>query len=268
MTSSATFLHVTDTHLAADGTVFEQDDHKIDIPGIGKDTREAVLDLLFQRLAERLGREGRRLDGVLFSGDAQHRGRPGGHRLLLDLLLKHFGALGVTAGNIVASPGNHDVPRDSPPGSAVRYAEFNGVWRAAGCVVPWLDGIDPNPAKGVDSAHRLLDADRRWVVYPVNTSNWCHAAATLPDPLGAEWEGIPALLAAGDADKEETLRRQLDSLARYDMARVSGAQLEALRTIVEATPSPISGSQIRIAMMHHHLRAPSLREELKPFPDV
>ena len=266
MPVSATFLHVTDTHLAAAGTAFDRDDHKISIPGIAQDSRESVLDLLFSRLAERLAREGRSLDAVIFSGDAQDRGRLGGHQLLLDLLLRHFARLGVTPGNIVATPGNHDVPRGSAPGSADRYAAFNEVWRKAGCVVPWLDGVDGPSGGGVP--HQLVSRDRFWAIYPVNTSNWSHATMTLPEPLASAWSGLPALMAAGDAKKEETFRRQLDGLARYDMARVSGQQLEVLRAIIDATPQPTSGRQLRIAVLHHHLRAPNLREELKPFADV
>jgi 3',5'-cyclic AMP phosphodiesterase CpdA len=266
MSQTATLLHVTDVHVASAGTPFNRDDHKVVIPGIEQDSREGLLGLLFGRLAERLTKGGQRLDGIIFSGDAQDRGRPGGHRLLLDLLLRHFGPLGITANSIVATPGNHDVPRASPPSSVERYEEFNSVWRDAGCVVPWLDGIDPT--SGGTRSHAYVSPDRLWAIYPVNTSNWSHAAVTLPEPLASAWNGLPGLLAAGDADKESVLRGQLDSLARYDMARVSGHQLEVLRGIIDATPQPLIGRQLRIAVLHHHLRAPSLREELKPFADV
>jgi 3',5'-cyclic AMP phosphodiesterase CpdA len=103
MPNSAIFLHLTDTHLALAGTAFPRDDFKIAISGIEQDTREGALDLTLSRLAERLRKDGRRLDGVVFSGDAQDRGRPGGHRILFDLLIKHFGDLGVTAVNILAA---------------------------------------------------------------------------------------------------------------------------------------------------------------------
>lgn len=67
MPSSATFLHLTDAHLAAAGVPFERDDHKVDSPGIEQETRESALELTLSRLAERLERSGRRLDGILFS---------------------------------------------------------------------------------------------------------------------------------------------------------------------------------------------------------
>lgn len=264
MAERATFLHITDPHVSAAGEPFQRDDRKVDIPGIPNGTREDVLTLLFQRLAGRLAAEGRSLDAVLFSGDAQNRGGAGGHELVLQLVTDH---LGIAAEKIVSVPGNHDVPRDAAPGSRQRYESFSRVWRDHGCVVPWLDGIDPSPSSAIDR-HRLVAADRSWAVYPVNTSNWSHVTSVLPEPLQTFWDRIPDMLAPGDAAAAGKLRSQLQALARYDMARVSEPQLEALRTIVATTPKPDRGRQFRIAVMHHHLRSPSLREELKPFADM
>ncbi|MDN7427943.1 metallophosphoesterase [Burkholderia sp. AU45388] len=266
MSSSATFLHLTDTHLALAGVPFVRDDHKITIPAIEGETRESALELLFTRLAERLSRGRQQLDGVLFTGDAQERGQPGGHKIILDLLLHHFEPLGITTANIVAIPGNHDVPRASEPSSAARYDAFIEVWRKAGCVTPWLDGVDASDGEG--GPHRLVSNDGRWAVFPINTSNWSHATQILPEPLASVWAGLPSIAADGNGEMEAKLRLQLDALARYDMARVSGRQLEVLRKIIEETPLPSSGRQVRIALLHHHLRTPSLREELKPFADI
>jgi 3',5'-cyclic AMP phosphodiesterase CpdA len=266
MPDSAIFLHLTDTHLATTGTPFPRDDHKIHVPGIDGDTREAVLDLTLSRLAERLTTEGRTLDGVIFSGDAQDRGKPGGHQILLDLLIKHLGKHGVTAANIVAVPGNHDVPRGSPPGSTERYEAFTNVWRKAGCVTPWLDGIDTGATDG--GPHCLVSPDGLWAFFAVNTCNWSHVALTLPEPLSSAWPGLPTLLAGGDAETEKRLREQLDGLAQYDMARVSSRQLEVLRGSIERASPRTASRQVRIVVLHHHLRAPSLREELKALPDI
>lgn len=266
MSSSATFLHLTDTHLAAAGVPFHRDDHKVKIAGIEQDTRESALDLTFSRLAERLHSARKGLDGVLFSGDAQDRGLPGGHEILLGLLLRHFGSLGVSVENIVAVPGNHDVPRSSAPSCSERYETFMRVWRQAGCVTPWLDGVDRSARDG--GHHELVSSDRLWAVFPINTCNWSHVTQTFPEPLASAWADLPVLAARGDAATEARLREQFDALARYDMARVSGRQLEILREVISATPQPASGRQVRIALLHHHLRAPSLREELKPFADV
>ncbi|WPB79804.1 metallophosphoesterase [Archangium violaceum] len=265
MPSSATFLHLTDVHLASAGVEFARADHKVDVPEIRQDTREEVLDLTLGRLAERLRQEKRVLDGVIFSGDAQDRGRPGGHELLLELLLKHLSVFGVSPANIVAVPGNHDVPRASPPSSPARYELFAKVWRTAGCVTPWLDGLDSKHADG--GAHRLAADDGSWAIFPLNSCNWSHVSITLPEPLASVWANLHELAAVGDKKVAEKLRSQLDGLARYDMARISSAQLEVLRGLIEATHQPRSGRQLRIAVVHHHLRAPSLREELKPFAD-
>jgi Calcineurin-like phosphoesterase len=268
MSGCATFLHITDPHVSAAGVPFDRDDQKVQIPEVPKGTREQVLGLLFRRLAERLDREARSLDGVLFSGDAQSRGEAGGHELVLDLLTEHLGTLGLTTDQIVAVPGNHDVPRESPPSSPERYENFVKIWRDHGCVVPWLDGIDAWPAIADAEKHRLVAPDRSWAIFPINTTNWSHVTSVLPEPLRSHWDAIPETVAAGDPTVAAELRSQLQALARYDMARVSEHQLEALRAIVASTPQPQHGRQLRIAVMHHHLRSPSLREELKPFADM
>lgn len=264
MASVATFLHVTDTHLSSGGTALKRDDAKVDVPRLSQDSREAAVERMFDRLAEQLRDQGRVLDGVIFSGDAQDRGRPGGHQILFDLIIKYFGPVGITPDKIVAVPGNHDVPVGSDPSSAARYEEFTSVWRKAGCITPWLDGVDAKPVKG---AHRLVADDGRWAVYALNSCNWSHTTINLSEPLASVWDGLPAL-ASSDPAKQDEIKRQLNRLRTYDMARVSPEQLESLRSVLAETPKVASGHQVRIAVLHHHLRAPTLREELKPFADV
>lgn len=215
--TSATFLHVTDAHIAYAGTVLERDDRKNPVVGLPAQTRETALRQVFERLAEQLKREGRTLDGVIFSGDAQDRGRQGGHELLLHLLLNYFGPFGITEERIVATPGNHDVDRAYDPGTAERYKDFCATWRDHGCVVPWIDGVD---VAGPAARHSLVDVDGRWAIFPINSSNWCHAAAVLPEPLATVWSRLPQLAAGGNKEIETELQKQLDALARYDMARV------------------------------------------------
>lgn len=268
MTDRATFLHLTDPHVSEAGIAFARDDQKVTIPEIATGSREAVLTLLFRRLAEQLEADRRMLDGVLFSGDAQSRGDPGGHELVFQLLVEHLAPFGVTAANIVSTPGNHDIPQGSAPSSTQRYENFTRVWRDGGCVVPWLDGVDPWPSLLSPERHRLVSADHGWAVFPVNTSNWSHVTSALPAPLADVWDRIPEALAPSDPDMAKKLRSQLQALARYDMARVSEHQLEALRAIIASAPQPDHGRQLRIAIMHHHLRSPNLREELKPFADI
>src|SRR6266853_1656661 len=107
MNKRVAFLHITDSHLSGSGTPFPRDDLKMEVPGITARTREASLELLLSRLAERLKQDHQTLDGVLFSGDAQDRHAPGGHERLIDLLLNYLGPLGITANRIVSVPGNH-----------------------------------------------------------------------------------------------------------------------------------------------------------------
>ena len=268
MAERATFLHLTDAHVSEAGVPHARDDQKVKVPGIPPATREAVLGQLFTRLAEHLDRDGIHLDGVIFSGDAQSRGDPGGHELVLKLVLDHLGRFGISAERIVSTPGNHDVPQGAEPSVAARYENFNKVWRDAGCIVPWLDGVDPYPLKSDFERHRLVAADHSWAIFSINSSNWSHVTSILPKPLSDVWGKIPSAFAPHDADIAKKIARQLADLARYDMARLSERQLEVLRQLMTATPVPAHGRQLRIAVMHHHLRSPSLREELKPFADI
>ncbi|MBJ3785619.1 metallophosphoesterase [Devosia sediminis] len=263
MASSATFLHLTDTHLRAATTELRTRDIKTALPGVTQDTREAAVDRLLAMVAERLESTNQKLDGVLFSGDAQFRGEDGGHAELLAAILKHLAPHGVSRGNIVATPGNHDVPRKSPPSSAIRYKAFLEAWGAEGCVIPWLDGDHESNGR---NPHVLEATDKSWKIVPINSSNWCQTEVSFPDELATIWDRLPVLAAPADDQLQEKLARQLDALRVHDVPRVSPEQLEALRTMLRSDLS--SPRQLRIAMMHHHLRAPSLREELKTFESI
>lgn len=260
--SEPLFLHITDAHITGDGVPLPLDDHKTKIPKINQDTRESALRRLLSRLAERLDGEGRHLDAVIFTGDAAERGNLAGHAALRNIILETLAKVGIVAEKIVATPGNHDVPRGTDPGSAERYASFIAAWRDAGCVTPWLDGIDDE--QSLADRHRLIGPGNTWAIFPINSANWSHTTSLLQSPLKEIWEQIPKLVK--DAERAE-LTRQLEGLIRFDMARVSPEQLEMLRTIINTTPGPTTGEQIRVAAIHHHLRTPSLHEEVKPFAD-
>ena len=264
MTRTGRFLHITDTHLKPGGSQFPIDDRKRDLK-LEEQTREKALNGGLERLAEELGERNQRLDAVIFSGDALSGGKTGGDRLLLDFLLQHLGDHGISPGNIVAVPGNHDVPMGAEPGSDARYTEFLTVWREGGCITPWLDGIDqPKP----DYAnHILLGPDNAWSIIAVNSCNWSHVDA-IPPKLKSMWTSIPTTLAAGNVELETELRAELAKLARYDMARVSPDQLDALRWMLRNLPTATKGKQVRLMALHHHLRAPNHAEEVKPFADI
>lgn len=264
MAQAARFLHITDTHLRPGGSEHKLDDRKVDV-GLEPQTRESALEGGLERLAERLAKADERLDGVIFSGDALDGGIAGGDKLLLELILRHLGPFGITAQQIVAVPGNHDVPRGVAPGSQDRYRQFLAAWRDAGCITPWIDGIDPT--KPHFGNHVLLGPENEWAVVAVNSSNWSHVSA-LPKNLLTRWADIPNALAPTDALLRETLTKELDSLSRYDMARVSPAQLDAVRHMLTHLPKPTRGRQLRVMALHHHLRSPSLAEEVKPFADI
>ncbi|PZQ11846.1 MAG: hypothetical protein DI565_16785 [Ancylobacter novellus] len=266
MPGSATFLHLTDVHFADAGADFVRDDFKVSLSAIGNSTRREALDLALVRLAETLEAGNRTLDGVLFSGDALHKGSPGGQAILRDMLLERLAPVGIRPDNVVVSPGNHDVLRDSRPSSRERYEAFIDAWRGAGCITPWLDGVDEgNPASG---PHCLVADGGGWAVFPINSSNWSQSKTEMPEPLAHHWAGIPALLAGMDPCVAAELAEQLADLARYDVARISPRQMEMVRTLISTTRQPTAGRQVRIAVMHHHLRSPGLGEEFRPFAEV
>jgi 3',5'-cyclic AMP phosphodiesterase CpdA len=276
MATTATFLHVTDTHLKPGG-LSNQEDLKLDVPGIGPVRRIDALRITVRQLAERLKAEDRKLDGVLFSGDAQDKGLPNGHKELREVLREELGGVMSCGARFVATPGNHDVPQGSDPGSEKRYAEFTEIWRDKKnpAVTPWLDDIDgPSIAATNFDEHRFAAPDGSWVIYPLNTCNWSHTQVRLPETVAAAIDKIDQLL-----ESQEDLRKEVaDLIARdirapyekhllYDIARVSPQQLGAMKPLIDDSNQD-RRKPVRIVLMHHHLLAPSIREELRPFGDI
>ncbi len=140
--ASARFLFITDMHLSLKTSPFKRNDLKAKVPAIVHETREELAKQLLEKIAEDLRRNDIPLSGVIFAGDAQLQGLAGGHEQVFDLIMSNFSDRGISPSNIVATPGNHDVVKGSPPTSPERYLPFSEVWRKNGCVVPWLDGID------------------------------------------------------------------------------------------------------------------------------
>ena len=266
MTDTARFLHITDSHLNPAGGDFMRDDRgKVNNLHLEPQSRALAIGATLERFAERLTDKGLGLAGVIFSGDALSAGQAGGDKLLLELILQHLGPVGIDPSRIVAVPGNHDVPRGASPDSAERYADFIRVWRDGQCITPWLDGIDTG--KTDFSKHILVGPANAWALIALNSCNWSHVDAISPE-LAAAWESIPALLAPSDTKLQVAFSKELSKLARYDMARVSPAQMAALRTMLRAVPRAVRGEQLRMMVMHHHLRSPTHAEEVKPFADV
>ncbi|MDX8527754.1 metallophosphoesterase [Mesorhizobium sp. MSK_1335] len=277
MATTATFLHVTDTHLA-DGYSSNQADHKVRIDGIAVTTKIEALGVTAELLAERLKEEKRLLDGILFTGDAQDKAAPNGHAELRRVLAGTLSGVMQPHCRFVATPGNHDVPQGSDPSGELRYAEFKCAWRDTKppAVTPWLDGIDASPiAREAYTDHSLLAPDGTWAVYPINSCNWSHTQVRLPEKVETAFAQLVSKLDNLDAASAPSLRelvtndirKPIEKQLLYDIARVSEDQLAALKPIIRAG----SGTQrppLRIVLLHHHLMAPTLREEIRPFADI
>lgn len=261
MSNPVRLLHITDSHIVLGGGDYQPYDKKLDIP-IDEHSREEVFHLLIKRIAQSMRSRGEALDGVIFSGDALLRGKEGGNRALLDLVRERFD---LAANRILAVPGNHDVPRGSAPGSPERYSDFVSVWRDAGCITPWLDGVDP---AAVDvSRHVLTAEDHSWAVLAVNSCNWSHVDAAVPEALREVWDHLPAA-AVASKEAQDAIKTALHDLLRHDAAHISRAQFERIRDMVERLPKPEHGRQLRMVALHHHLRNPSMRLEFKSTPDL
>lgn len=252
-----TFLHVTDCHLsptAAGDAV----DRKVWVPGMPAPLREEVLRATLKRLVEALKKRGQKLDGVLFSGDGTLRGEPEGQKRLRTLLLEELDQLSVSNATFVASPGNHDIIAGTKPGTQERYKLFTDAWlEPSPVIVPFLDGIDDIDALD-PKRHVLTGDDGAWAVFPINTANWCQ--------LTLRNEEYPGLDRLRDIVKDnDELRKLLDKLSSYDIARVSEDQLEVLRHLITSIGDEAT---LRIAVMHHHTLPVGAREEFKPFADM
>lgn len=92
--------------------------------------------------------------------------------------------------------------------------------------------------------------------------------AAIPEGLKKVWEALPAAVANGNTAMTAEVRAALGKLLDYDMAQVSDAQLRVMRKTVNETPRPESFPQVKLAVLHHHLRSPSLRIEVKPFEAI
>lgn len=120
--------------------------------------------------------------------------------------------------------------------------------------------------------HVLLPQDKLWAIIALNSCNWSQTTALSPE-LGALWDSIPSRLT-----KKTELRKQFDmelqKLKYFDMARVSDEQLTVLRYITKQLDSECDDerrdrdAQLRMLVMHHHLRAPDHTEEVKAFAEV
>ena len=115
--------------------------------------------------------------------------------------------------------------------------------------------------------HYLAGTGQDWLVLPFNSSNWSQGKIKLPAKIADIW---PTLHDIADVDLETKTapRATLDGLLHVDMARISETQLEYARKLLSKAASEDKSRPLQIAVLHHHLHAPGVREELKPFADM
>lgn len=251
-------LHLSDLHL---GNTADEDvigDYKVEaIREADRVKRVGLLRNTLAALATRLRQEDDRLDAVVVTGDVTTQGRAEGLSALGDLL----GALGdrlPDRDRIVVVPGNHDVAWFTESGSTDRYSAFVEHVRDAGYRTPLLDGVDYDGDVAHATADPLLVGDD-FVVAAVNSSD---ASGLLePLPLAAQAE-LDALTASKTIS--EDLLGALRRVRTYDMSRVSGRQMTALATRLEAAGT----GRVRIVALHHQLVPVSQEEEAKAFESM
>lgn len=253
------FLHVTDCHLSS-----TTDYKAIDIKLVGADVRQPLrddtLDETLEAVASELLASGTQLDAIVFSGDGTLQGDPGGQATLRDMLLKHFKKLGIDEGKIVATPGNHDIVSGTLPSSSDRYGLFQAAWMEGDAsIVPFLDGIHEIDKLDFDK-HVLVGSDRKWAVFPINSSNWSQIRLS-----ATQNNDVKTLQDFLTTQKDsESLTKALERLTSYDLARISKNQLSAIKQLATDTQD----IPLRIAVLHHHLLPVSDREEFKAGADI
>lgn len=164
-------LHITDSHLD-DKTTVSTVDIKTPVDGLTQPLRSGVLRDTIRNLAKSLKDNHQMLDAVVVSGDSALKGDPSGQISLRSMLLDLLADVGVTASNIVVTPGNHDVIAGSMPSAPERYDLFVNAWRKpTPAIIPFLDGIH-DIEKLDTSSHVLVEPNRDWAIFPINSANW------------------------------------------------------------------------------------------------
>src|SRR2546423_557143 len=98
-------LHISDLHLVSPDASPALDDHKAGlVPTASRSSHFQALRLTFQRLAERLLKEGRHLDAIVVSGDIADRNEEGGYTAFTELL-ESLNPVRPSADRVVVVPG-------------------------------------------------------------------------------------------------------------------------------------------------------------------
>jgi 3',5'-cyclic AMP phosphodiesterase CpdA len=247
----STILHISDLHLGEpeDWQLLGSD--RAGMAGPDIDSQKGVLKETLELVTSGGLIDG--IDAVVVSGDLTNRCRPDGFTEFAEVAQPLIDRVG--AEKIAVVPGNHDVPWDPGPDDPARYDEFLRVTRGLGMVTPILDGRDTDAASGAE--HLILGED--FVIVTVNSSHFCWGKEAADESV------VEAVLRSGS----DELLEVFENLRRRDVARVSNAQLGALRSLLrERLPTPAAGEaddRIRIAVLHHQLLPVSASEEVKAF---
>lgn len=266
--AKALILHVTDPHFfeVEPSALFH--DHKVKVTGLKQDSREEIFGLTLELLSKRLQERNEKIDAVIFTGDAQDRNSAGGHTELREQLLKHLAICGVRGDNIVATPGNHDVNRELPVNDKERFKEFMKTWRDNEAITPWIDG----EKNGHGSKHRFEGPEKLFEIYPLNSSHWAQTTLTpskgVSDLLPSLQKRFETKIDPAEFEQayNELILPQMRRLASADIARVSPEQLDFVRNLISQQKPKVR--PLRIVALHHHLIAPSVGEEFRPFADI
>jgi Icc-related predicted phosphoesterase len=219
-------LHLSDLHLGKDQPWERTTHDKSKFVPRDENSRLAVMRTSLGAVKSHLQSEDLELDALVISGDVTTAHDAAGFEHFTDLLDELKLA---SPDRTIVVPGNHDVDRESDPGTAEKYGLFLEHTRARGLLTPFCDGVDTLEAS---EAAPILDLDDCLIV-SLNSANWCG--------VGVETGGTEH---------------------RYDAARVSESQLEYLTDQIRDHDSD---GRIRLGVLHHHLLPVTEEEETKPF---
>jgi 3',5'-cyclic AMP phosphodiesterase CpdA len=261
-------LHLSDPHLGVVSPGQELDDSKLDVAREDIETTQTVFRQTLASLRPYIVKHGKP-SAVVASGDLTYRATSQGFQAFGELLGEYSDVLPDDPRRILVVPGNHDVDWSTPAGTEERYDGFLAATRGKGCATPLLDGVDFNNTgklalrPGVGTEPHVVE-DPEFLILPLNSSNYC---GTVPKVRGAwsetEWEKRLAPL-AGDPD----VLRQLETLRKHDIARISRRQVRALRLLLEELGISVDRGddpRPRLAVLHHQLLPVSTQEEWKTF---
>jgi 3',5'-cyclic AMP phosphodiesterase CpdA len=261
----ALLLQIGDLHLGPLGRTQAIGDNKDQfIPVVERQNRIQVLRTSLRALASVVTANDRVLDAVVVAGDVSSQYSETGFEILADLLAQ-LGQVYPGDDRVVVVPGNHDVKWKTPASSAERYELFLSHIRRRGFVTPYLEGTDLDATGKVigDPAFSpiLTLDDGAVAIAAMNSANY--SGSVEPTALDAGILNSLSEKAASDP-AIASLLAEVDRLSLRDAARVSPAQLTALRSAFDTQRE----DAVRAVVLHHHLLPVTLNEEVKAYESI